>query len=450
MRGAVSRCRCARQSDAARHLGKAAPGMSEAHFERRAERLFQVEVRRNLTRNFVVHLTHGMLGQTGFRLLMAPTFLPAYLLYLSGSDFAVGVGLALQAFGMALTPLLGANLIEHRPRVLPIGFVTGAAMRFSVLGIALSGLVLAPHAALLAIYFWLLLFGLFQGMQGVIFNYLMSKVIPVSKRGRLTGLRNFLAGITSAAVALIGGRVFLGEDPGIAGYSHTFVMAFVLTMCGLLSLAFMKEPQPPTLRPRASLAQRLADIPGLLRGDPAFTRYFLARALATAGRMALPFYILFAGSSMALTGSNLGILTVAFTLAGTVSNLIWGSIADRSGFRLVFLLSIALWITSTLVLLVSSGLMLTSVVFVGIGAAVQGFQHASMNLTLEFGHREDLPVRIAIANSASELAGTLGPLVGGAVAAAFGYPVLFLTSVGFLLAGGLMVALFVPEPRHRA
>lgn len=424
--------------------------MSDSHRLRRAERLYQVDVRRSLTRNFSVHLLHGMLGQTGFRLLNAPTFLPAYILLLSGSDLAVGMALALQAFGMALTPLIGANLIEHRPRVLPMGFVTGGAMRLSVLGIALSGLVLPPGYALGAIFFWLALFGLFQGMQGVIFNYLMSKVIPVSKRGRLTGLRNFLAGITSAGVALAGGEIFLGDDPGVPGYSYTFVLAFVLTTCGLLCLTFMKEPVPPTLRPRSSLRRRLAEIPDLLRADPAFARYVVARMLATAGRMALPFYILFAGASLGLTGTNLGILTVAFTLAGTVSNLLWGNLADRSGFRLVFLLGIGLWALSTGLLLISGGLLMTAVVFVGIGAAVQGFQHAAMNLTLEFGHRDDLPVRIAIANSTSELAGTVGPLAGGAIAAVFGYPVLFCTSVAFLMAGGVMVVLRVPEPRHRS
>jgi MFS family permease len=423
--------------------------VTDSNLRRRAERLYQVEVRRNLNRNFIVHLVHGMLGQTGFKLLNAPTFLPAYLLLLSGSNMAVGVALALQAFGMAITPLLGANLIEHRPKVLPIGFITGAAMRFSVLGIALSGLLLSPTHALWAIFFWLTLFGLFQGMQGVVFNYLMSKVIPVSKRGRLTGLRNFLAGITSAGVAVIGGEIFLGSDPDATGYSYTFILAFVLTMCGLLSLAFTREPSPPTVRMRASLLQRLSDIPALLRSDAAFTRYFLARSLATAGRMALPFYILYAGASMELTGTNLGILTVAFTIAGTVSNLIWGSLADRNGFRLVFLLSIALWVVATLLLIASAGVFMTAVVFAGIGAAVQGFQNSSMNLTLEFGHRDDLPMRIAIANSASEFAGALGPLLGGVIAAYFGYPLLFLVSVAFLVAGGVMVVVMVPEPRHR-
>jgi MFS family permease len=350
---------------------------------------------------------------------------------------------------MVITPLIGANLIEHRRRVLPVGFVTGGIMRGTVLLIGLAGLFLPPAAALTAIGVFILAFGLFMGMQGVIFNFLMSKVIPVSKRGRLTGLRNFLAGLTSAAVAWLGGTFFIGETPSVEGYSYTFIMAFVLTSIGLAMLVVIREPEPPTVRAPTPLGSRLRQIPGLLREDPAFARYVGARGLATMGRMAAPFYILFAGTSLGLTGSTLGLLTAAFTLSGTFSNLAWGALADRKGFRLAFLASIALWIASTGALMVSSGLLATVLVFIGIGAAFQGFQAASMNLTLEFGERDDLPMRIALANTASELAGTLGPLLGGALATALGYDAVFYTSMAFLIAGGGLVLRFVPEPRKQ-
>ncbi len=98
--------------------------------------------------------------------------------------------------------------------------------------------------------------------------------------------------------------------------------------------------------------------------------------------------------------------------------------------------------------MVSSGLLLTVLVFIGIGAAFQGFQAASMNLTLEFGHRDELPMRIALANTASELAGTIGPLLGGALATALGYDAVFYASMAFLIAGGGLVLRFVPEPRQ--
>jgi predicted MFS family arabinose efflux permease len=264
----------------------------------------------------------------------------------------------------------------------------------------------------------------------------------------LTGLRNFLAGITSAIVALAGGEYFLSDTPDIYGYSYTFVLAFVLTMCGLLTLLFMHEPEPPILREKSSVASRLRELPALLRGDPDFARYFTARALTSAGRMAMPFYVLYAGTNMQLSGANLALTTVAFTIASTVSNLVWGAIGDRHGFRIVFILATSLWIAATCALLVFTGIVAMVVVFAGIGAAVQGFQNASMNLTLEFGNREDLPVRIAVANTASEFAGTLGPLAGGFIAASFGYGAVFAVSIAFLLSGGLMVALRVKEPRH--
>ncbi|MFP6805738.1 MAG: MFS transporter [Pseudomonadales bacterium] len=416
---------------------------------RHAEQRYQIDIRRNLTRNFLAQLAHGMFGQTGFRLVMAPTFIPAYIMMLSGgSQFIVGLALSLQALGMMLTPLIGATFIEHRKRVLPVGLLTGACMRGCVLLIALSGFFLEGTAALIAIMISLTLLGLFQGMQGVIFNFLMSKVIPVSKRGRLTGLRNFLAGITSASVAWIGGTYLIGDSPDAIGYSWTFLLAFVLTSMGLLTLLLMKEPEPPIIKPKQSLWQRMGEVPGLMRDDPAFTRYFIARSISTMGRMAMPFYILFAGMSIGLSGQTLGILTFVFTISGTISNLAWGYLADRKGFRLVFLLSIILWMISTLLLMFITEYYVTIAVFIGIGAAVQGFDNSSQNMTLEFGDRENLPMRIAIANTAAEVAGTIGPLLGGILAATLGYHAVFTVSILFLFIGGLMVRFFVPEPRN--
>ena len=40
----------------------------------------------NLKRNYLGNYLHGMLGMTGFRLVNAPTFLPAYLFAVSGSN----------------------------------------------------------------------------------------------------------------------------------------------------------------------------------------------------------------------------------------------------------------------------------------------------------------------------------------------------------------------------
>ena len=423
--------------------------MSEPNWvNRRAEQRYEIFVKRNLTRNFGVHLVHGMLGQTGFRFVNAPTFIPAYLLLLSeGSTFVVGFALFLQGFGQMLTPMVGANLISHRKRVLPIGFMVGAAMRVCLLLMGIAGLLLDKQAVLIAIICLMGLFGAFEGMQGVIFNFLMSKVIPVSKRGRLTGLRNFLAGIISAVVAFIGGTYLIGESPSIVGYSLTFILAFVLTSIGLASLFAVQEPEPPTVRRQVSFLDQLREAPSLIQNDRIFTRYFFARAIANMGKMAMPFYILYAGNSIGLSGVTLGIITFAFTIAGTFSNLIWGAIADARGFRVVFLVSCMLWVGASAILLMKPSYAMIIIVFSGIGAAFQGFENASRSIVLEFGDRDNRPARIAIANTVAQISGSVGPLLGGAMAACFGYESVFITAILFLVTGASLVYFFVPEPR---
>ncbi len=413
-----------------------------------AERDYQRQVEKDLPRNFAIHLVHGLLGQTGFRLVNTPTFVPAYILLLSGgSNYAVGLALSLQAMGSALTPLLSASLIGHRDRVLPVGFWTGGSMRVAVLGLALAGLLLSGDQALYAAVGCLALFGLFAGMQAVIFQVLLAKVIPVTNRGKLMGLRNFLAGITTAIVAWFGGNYLVGNPPAATGYGWVFLVAFGLTTAGLLMLALVREPRPPTVAPRQTLFQHLSGMPAFLRGEPEFSRYVVARALATMGRMALPFYILYAGQTMGLSGPTLATLTVAYTIAATASNLLWGSLADRYGFRLCLLLTIALWTAATLALLLSKDYWAVVAVFAAIGASQEGFRMASMSLAMEFGQREQMALRVAIANSATEIAGSIAPLLGGIVATAMGYGAVFVGASGFLLLGGAVLLLWVREPR---
>jgi MFS family permease len=430
----------------AESASEAAPGGSLAS----AELAYDEQVRSDLRRNYIAHLCHGLLGQTGFRLLNAPTFLPAYLFMLTGGELAIGIARSVQAFGMFLSPIFGATAIEHRKRVLPVGFAVGTSMRVMVLGIALAGFFLSDEWAVRAIWVLLAGFGFFMGMQGVIFSFLMSKVIPVDRRGFLLGLRNCLGGLTASAVAYLGGRYLIEPNVFGNGFSTTFLLAFVLTSLGLAMLLAVREPEPPQVRKASGVGDRLRELPALLRSDRGFTLYFLARALATMGRMAVPFYFVYADLAIGgSTSKNLAILTPCFLLANSTINLPWGWMADRTGFRLVFLASIGTWVASAILLMASSTLAGFALAFFGIGAGLGGFMMSAQNMVLEFGQREDLPLRIAVANSSSELVGAIGPLLGAAILLVFPHEVLFWTAMSFQLLAVLLVVFYVDEPRRR-
>jgi len=412
---------------------------------------YHTQVDRDLPRNFAASLIHGMLGQTGFRLMNAPTFVPAYVFSLSGSKVAVGFALGAQFVGMAMSSIWSATLIEHRNHVMKMVIGVGWMMRVQIFGLAVSAFLLSGHMALVTACIFLMLFGFFSGMQGVAFNFLMSKIIPVNQRGKLVGLRNFFGGLIASGVAYLGGLYLVGKNFLGHGYGSTFMLSFILTSLGITALALVREPESLSMRAKpARLRDRLADIPGMLRGDPNYRRLFFARALGALGTAAVPFYILHVGKYIGLAGASaavLGYFSLAFLLPQTISNLIWGKVADRSGYRLVFLLSVGLWCLSTVVLIFSTTMPLFLVAFCGLGAGLAGYQVASQNFVLEFGEPHELPMLIAVSDTASHVMMVVGPLLGGLIATQLDYVYVFWLAVGFKFIAVLIV-LRLKEPRR--
>jgi MFS family permease len=435
-----------------------------------AEAAYERFVWANLPRNFAGHFIHGMLGMTGFRLFNAPTFLPAYLHLLSGSDFIVGLGQSLQQLGGVISPVIGATQIEHRKRVLPVAILMGTLMRIQILGIAVAGFLLHGYPLLIAILAFLFLLGLFSGPQSVAFQLLLAKVIPIARRGRLQALRNVTGGAIAAGLAWWAGRFLIQRNVFGNGYGVTFLLAFVLTSLGLSALQMlMREPEPPTVRAKSRVMDRVREFPALFRQDRGFLFFMVAQTLATAGRVAAPFYILYAGHSMQLNGKNLGLLSLAFLGADTVTNLGWGLAGDRFGFRFTFAVALGVWIAGTLLLMAApslgaahprgvgahGGAVLGAQAFIlmaffALGAAQSGFLMSSQTMVLEFGARDDIPMRLALTTTAQGAMNTIGPLAGGLIAATLGYQVLFGVSIGMLAIALAVLLTLVEEPRNRS
>ena len=71
--------------------------------------------------------------------------------------------------------------------MVPIAIAIGFIMRTNILFIGLAGLYFSNQLTLVLVILFLGLFGLAEGMQGVVFNYLTSKILPFRRRGRRRG-----------------------------------------------------------------------------------------------------------------------------------------------------------------------------------------------------------------------------------------------------------------------
>lgn len=415
----------------------------------RREADYERFVEDNLRANYIAHFAHGMLGMTGFRILMAPTFLPAYLFALTGSNFLVGLGQGLLQAGAAVSPMISASELEHRKRVMPRAIQIGIAMRVQILGLALAGYFLTDSLLLFATFLFLFLLGFFQGQQRVAFQMLLSKVIPIAKRGRLQAYRNVAGAGIAALLSYFAGAWFIEQEVLGNGYATTFLLCFVLTSLGLYVLyRFVREPEPPTVRPNVSMRERFRDVPELL-SDRDYRWFLIAQIFAVAARISMPFYILYAADRMELSGAAIGLLTVAFLGADTIANLLWGHLGDRRGYRLTMILALLLWLGALGLLLVANGPIPIFIAFFGIGASMSGYMMSATTIVLEFGSREDLPMRLALSTSAETTMAAIGPLAGGVIATAFGYVPLFWLSIGLLAVALTVLIGFVHEPRTR-
>ncbi len=416
--------------------------------EQQREEAYEGFIWKNLRRNYAGHYIHGMLGMTGFRLVNAPTFIPAYLHVLSGSDLVVSLGACLQQLGGVISPIFAAQQIESRKKILPVSMFLGTMMRVQILAIAIAGWLLGGTTLLVSVLFFLFLFGLFSGPQGVAFQFLLAKMIPISRRGRLQGWRNLSGGIVAATLSYFAGKYLVGGNVWGNGYSTTYLLAFVLTSAGLTIFSLLvREPEPPTVRKSTPMRDRLRELVPMLRNNPGFGYFMIARTFAIASRVAQPFYIIYVGKRIGFSGEVIGTLTLAFLMADTVMSIGWGYLADRYGFRSNFIIALVFWIGSTILLMAVSSPLWLFIAFFGLGAGNSGYMMSAQNIVFEFGHRDDMAMRLAFSNTAESLMSAIGPLVGGVIAATLGYHTVFWVAIVCEAIALVLLLVLVEEPR---
>ncbi|MEL7680297.1 MFS transporter [Citromicrobium bathyomarinum] len=403
----------------------------------------------NLKRNYTANFIHGVLGMTGFRLIYAPTIIPAYLLLLTGSTAAVGLGTALLQLGATISPIASGSRIEHRSHILPYAIGVGSMMRLMILGLALTGYFLTGNILLVATFACFVLLGFFTGAQRVAFQMLMSKLIPIRKRGRLQGYRNFAGGLIAALLAWAAGNYLIADKWLGNGYATTFLFAFLLTSAGLVVLKTMiREPAAPVSRPQMPMMQRIRQFPELLQ-DRDFAWFLGVQCFSTMARVGAPFWTIYAGTQLGLDGALIGGLSFVFLGSDTLSNVLWGPLGDRFGFKIIYVLALCSSVSGVTLLIFGSTALPIYAAFVLLGVGGSGWMLASTTMVLEFGEPQDTPMRLAFVTTLEGAIAASGPVVAGLLVAVSGFQPLFFIVLAAQIAALVLLVVKVREPRHR-
>lgn len=399
--------------------------------------------------NFAFNILDGTFFGLGLGFASFVTVIPLFVNTLTDSTLLIGLIPAIHTLGWQVPQLFIARRVARQARYKPMTLAMTLQERWPFLGLAvvalLSATISAPLA--LALTFILLIWqGLGSGFTAAPWQSMITKIMPPNRVGLFYGSQNAAANLTAGIGAIIAGAILLRLDPA-PGFALCFGIASVTMAVSLLFLARTREQHtpPPASFHRADFWPLLG---GILRRDPNFRWFLVARLLAQFAFMAVGFFTIYAVRRLAADEQAVGIMTGIYLFTQTLAGPLIGMAGDRWGHRLVYIVGALLITAGALLALATPELAWFYLIYGLAGAANAVFWTSTMSIIVEFGTLEERPYYIGLTNTLIAPATLLAPLIGGWLVDAISFEAMFLAAAA---AGALAVAVLaglMRDPRR--
>lgn len=403
--------------------------------------------RQHLVRNVAMIATDGALFGAGVALVGVHTLVPAVLVRLGASNAVIGMLPALLTLGTTIGPLFTAWLVTGKRTTKRYSLTAGLGQRLPwlVAGVVLffAGSTL-PDLTVTVILAAVVVFGLSNGFVGPVWFDIVARAIPSSMRGRMFAVRDAVGqGLTLATGAFVAWVLEILPFP--TGHASLLLIGFgVFAVSWICFLSMVEVPQesPVERTPFGVFLRRFAEI---LRGNPRFRRFVIARGLFTVAESSAPFVTVFVLDRFGLADRYVGFFAITTAAAVIVFTQLYGQLGDRRGHRTNFLIASSALVVAGALALGMEGLWMGFAMFVAYGAARSARTVSAFNLTAEFAGANEVSLYIAIAAVITAPL-SLASILLGVLADAYGYEWVFV--VAALLAVGAL-GLFVSIGRRR-
>ncbi len=279
-------------------------------------------------RNFFAYLLANLLGKIADELASAKLILPWLFGMLGVPALFTGFVVPLREAGVLLPQLAVAAAVRKRAIRKYVWILGSILSAFSLFGMAVAALQLTGPAAGGLMLLMLLIFSLSRGICSVSAKDVLGKTVSKSRRGRLSGWSESLAGLSVLVLGIWLSRSEL-MDSGIAVFAGLLVAGGLLWLLAALAFNLIAE-QPGAIEGGGNALTVALRHLKLLQTDRPFRQFLIARTLLLSVALAPPFYVLIAQSSANSALLGLGSLIIANGLASCLSAPFWGYMSDRS------------------------------------------------------------------------------------------------------------------------
>lgn len=350
--------------------------------------------------------------------------------------------------GSLLPQLFIAAQIRHLPLRKGIWIFGSLAQASALIAMGIVAWLAEGTLAGMLIVACLVAFSLARGLCSVAGKDVIGKTVPKRRRGRLNDVAGSLTGWLTLAFG-IACMVWPPDDGDTLFYPGLLFVGATLWLCAAWVFRGIEEVPGATEGGRNGVSAALSRLQ-LLRDDTPFRRFVIARALLLCTALSAPFYVILAQDLHSGVGM-LGAFLVANGLAGSLSSMVWGRLADRSSRRVMIAAALLGSLLGPVVLLVDHLAVLPQalqaglfpVAFFVLGVAHNGVRIGRKTYVLDLGGGNRRTDYVAVSNSviglvllATGLFGLLGPMIGAAGM------LLLLSLIGL---AGAIFALRLPE-----
>lgn len=391
-------------------------------------------------RNFFAYLAANVLNKIADEIASAKLVLPWLLGALGAPAAFTGFLVPIRESGVLLPQLAVAAYIRHKP-IRKWVWVVGAALSAIALAfMGLTALTLEGAAAGWTIVAALVVFSLARGLCSVSAKDVLGKTVSKSRRGNLMGLASGIAGVATLGVGVLLG-LLRDAAAGPVLIAGLILVAAALWLPAIAAFIAIRE-QPGATGGGGNALETALESLALLKTDPQFRHFVIARIMMLAVALAPPFYVLLAQQHSGGL-ADLGMLVIAGGIAGSVSAPVWGRLGDRSSRWVMVLASAAAGLL---------GVATAALAFAEAAVLGHGLTHALIFLLLVIAHsgvrlgrkvylvdmatQETRAAMVAVSNTVVGVAMLAGGLI-GVLGDALGIAavILFLGLASFAAAG---------------
>jgi MFS family permease len=349
---------------------------------------------------------------------------------------------------VALFP--GARLAERAGRRVPVVVWTvGGVGRAVLLALACFPFLISQPEIAIPLIIGLSGLRAFMGNLGnPAWTAIVADLVPDFMRGRYFAYRNIAMGIAALVVAPLAGWLIHSGNGWLgfpfAGFQLAFTLAFAFGM--LSSASFWRIPEPP-LTAAEQQHQAGGDLRRAMASSPGFLGLVVSGFIWNFGlQLAGPFFNVYLVSQLQASLAAVGLLTGISSLFALVGQRIFGRLLDYKG---------SLWVQTITGLLIpalpTAWMFVTDPWQVGIinafsGVLWAGYNLSNFNLLLELSPPEQRPRAVALYQTVVFVSAVVGPLLGGHLADAFGFKLIFGLSGAGRLVGMMVLLLMVTRP----